>query len=396
MLWTGSINADSIIDTKNAAGMIGMINTALDTANASQIQTSKQDLQLMNLMVKTMEGTAGVYEVFESYQTFFQDEGTYMDYEEFEEQYKFWSFKRKGYGLKTGSFDQKTYRNWRERGVDLDQMVQKRTIEAIATYNNVYKPNIIFETLLTVPKDGAGADYPFGKVFGAIRNYKIQESKVVNLDSSASAGEVGSPIRNNWRAIKENTGLSPKDINFYKEYMGDIEGINEENLVVFGTSSAIGEFKNLYSDFSPTTEEIISNGVPTGVQAWTVDGLTLIAVKSPFPKKTLAFINPDASVNGIISKLVSNVPEYQGVSIEFPDNGVKFISNGKDFQGSNLIINPEGYHMTGVLDVLWVDIDPGSASSDRLMQPAGFTKISNKKADLRRKWNKTVNKRVAK
>jgi len=50
--------------------------------------------------------------------------------------------------------------------------------------------------------------------------------------------------------------------------------------------------------------------------------------------------------------------------------------------------------MTGILDVLWVDIDPANFSSDRLMQAAGFTKIEQQKTDLRGKWNKTVNKRV--
>ena len=46
--------------------------------------------------------------------------------------------------------------------------------------------------------------------------------------------------------------------------------------------------------------------------------------------------------------------------------------------------------MTGVLDVLWVDIATANADSDRLMQTAGFTKIANKSKDLRAKWNKSV------
>ncbi len=390
-IWNGSITADNIIAPEHSE-MVERLNVALDTANASQIMSPAKDLQFMSNMVRDIEGTEGTYEIYESFQAFFQDEGSYMNYEEFEEEYKYWSFSRKGYGIKNGSYDKKTFKNAKERGIDLDAVIEKRTMEILKTYTNLYKPYIIFETLMTVPADGAGVDYPFGKVFGAIRNYKIKERKLTNYDSTASAGELGSPVRNNWRTIKANTGISLEDINFYKQYMGDIEGIDEENLVVFGTSGAISQLKNLYSDFSPTTEEIISNGVPTGIQGWSVDGLTLVVVKTPFPKDTLAIVNPDAPF--LISRLISPVPEFNGVAIEFPNDGEKFVTNAKSFQGANVVIQDEGYHMTGILDVLWVDIDTSNADATRIMKTAGFNKIAAKKADLRNRWYKSVNEKV--
>lgn len=338
-IWNGSITADNIIAPEHSV-MIERLNVALDTANASEIMSPMKDLQFMSGMVRDIEGTEGTYEIYESFQAFFQDEATYMNYEEFEEEYKFWSFSRKGFGIKNGSYDKKTFKNAKERGIDLDATIEKRTMEILKTYTNLYKPYIIFETLMTVPADGAGADYPFGKVFGAIRNYKIKERKLTNYDSTATAGALGSPVRNNWRTIAANTGISLADVNFYKQYMGDIEGIDEENLVIFGNSGAISQLKNLYSDFSPTTEEIISNGVPTGIQGWSVDGLTLVVAKTPFPKDVLCIVNPDAPF--LISRLVSPVPEFQGVAIEFPTDGEKFVTNAKSFQGANVVIQEEG------------------------------------------------------
>ena len=43
---------------------------------------------------------------------------------------------------------------------------------------------------------------------------------------------------------------------------------------------------------------------------------------------------------------------------------------------------------------MFVDLDPANASADRLMQPAGFTKIATKKKALKSKWNKSVNEIV--
>ena len=51
-------------------------------------------------------------------------------------------------------------------------------------------------------------------------------------------------------------------------------------------------------------------------------------------------------------------------------------------------------HLTGRLDGMFVDIDPANSSADRLMQPAGFTKIANKAKDVRKKWYGSVNELV--
>ena len=391
--WVGSLNADSVVSQDHVQA-IEEVMVALDTANATEITSRRKDLALMGEMVKTIEGIPGTYELYESFSGYFQDDSEFLDSEEFETEYESFNFKRKGYAVKNGSYDAKTYQQFEERGVDIDREVQKKTVQLIAKYNNIYKPNIIFDALLTVPTDGSGAAFPFGTAFGAIRNYQIKESKLTNYDSAAVAQALGSKVRNNWRTIASDTGISLADVNFAKDYMGDIEGIDEDNLIVFGKSSALSKFRNLFSDFSSVEEEIIINGIPTGVQAFTVNGFTLISVKTVFPKDMLCFVNPNAEY--LISKLVSPLEKYRGLAIEFPRDDEKFLSNTKGFQGAKLVIQSEGYHMTGVLDVLWMDIeeDASNANEDNLMQEAGFAKITNKKAALGGQWNKSVNERV--
>ena len=391
--WIGSLNADSVVSQDHVQA-IEEVMVALDTANATEITSRRKDLALMGEMVKTIEGVPGTYELYESFAGYFQDDSEFLDSEEFETEYESFNFKRKGYAVKNGSYDAKTYQQFEERGVDIDREVQKKTVQLISKYNNIYKPNIIFDALLTVPTDGSGVAFPFGTAFGAIRNYQIKESKLTNYDSAAVDQALGSKVRNNWRTIASDTGISLADVNFAKDYMGDIEGIDEDNLIVFGKSSALSKFRNLFSDFSSVEEEIIINGIPTGVQAFTVNGFTLISVKTVFPKDMLCFVNPNAEY--LISKLVSPLEKYRGLAIEFPRDDEKFLSNTKGFQGAKLVIQSEGYHMTGVLDVLWMDIeeDASNASEDNLMQAAGFTKITNKKAALGGQWSKSVNERV--
>jgi hypothetical protein len=391
--WVGSLNADSVVSQDHVQA-IEEIMVALDTANATEITSRRQDLALMGEMVKTIEGVPGTYELYESFSGFFQDDGDYLDPEEFETEYDSFNFKRKGYAVKNGSYDEKTYQDFEERGVDLDREISKKTVQLIAKYNNVYKPNIIFDALLTVPTDGAGAAFSFGTNFGAIRNYEIREEKLTNFDSTASDEALGSRTRNNWRTIADAAGISLADVNFAKEYMGDIEGIDEDNLLVFGTSSSLSKFQNLFSDFSPVQEEIIVGGIPSGVQGFTVNGFTMISVKTPFPRDMIAFVNPNAEY--LISKLISPMEKYRGLAIEFPRDDEKFLSNTKGFQGAKLKIQSEGYHMTGVLDVLWMDIeeDASNASADRLMQTDGFTKVTTKKTALQRQWYKSVVERV--
>ncbi len=385
-IWAGSITAGEVI-SPDKSDVIAKINVALDSANASEITTARDDIALLGNFVKVIEGVNGSYEVFEEFSGLFQDDGDFLDPEEFKESYAKWTFQRKQYAIKNGSYDKKTFKDAEERKIDLDTVVDKRTMEIIARFMNIYKPNVLFEELMKVPTASGG----FYEKFGAVRDTVVKESKLVNVDSTAAAGTTESVTRNNWRAIKSNTGLSLDDTSWVKEYMGNVEGIDEDNLIVFGTSATLEKYKALFSDYSPTKEEILINGVPSGVQSWTIDGLTLVASKM-MVKDILMFVNPDAKY--LISKLVSPLAKYQGLAIDVPDELNKFVTDAKDLLGSKLVIQSEGVHMTGRLDVLFLDTDITRFNADREMQAGGFAAIEKKRTALRKKWYGSVNELV--
>ena len=338
-IWSGSLTANEVLDV-NASDAILEIGVALDAVNATDATTANNDLALLGVMVKERQGVPGTYDVFKDSQALFQDDSEYLDAEEFKEEYAKWSFNRRGYAIKNGSFDKKTFKDAKERKIDIEGVVTDRTMSILATYNNIYKPNVIFETIMTVPTSGGG----FYEKFGFVRNVPVKKSKLIDYDSTAADGALGSLVRNNWRTIASNTGLTLADIQFYKQYFGEIEGIDEENLVVYGNSSSLLTIKNLYSTYSQEYQEITSNGMPTGVQGIHIDGMTLVVTKS-LPKNTILILNPDSQM--LITKLVSELPEFRGVAIETIKDDDKLISNVQALQGAKIVIQEEG--LTNIL-----------------------------------------------
>lgn len=393
VMWNGSIMSDVVL-ADNAVDPMYMIERALDNANASEIISPKKDLQLLSLMTKQVTDDR---ELQYSTEYYFQDNTEYLDSEEFAPEIKSWQFTRRDFAIKDGSFDSKTFKNAREKRIDLNLEVAKRTVEILATYTNIYKPYVMFETLLTVPTDGGAVDHPLGTKYGAIRNNKISKRKIKNYDANATNGDVGSLVRNNWRSIGNSVGINFDDLSFYTQLMEDVEGIYTENLVFFGSSADISlTIRNCFSDFSETLEEVLVGGVGTGVFAKTVNGVKFIAVTTSFPRKVLALINTGAEY--LITHRISEVPEYQGVAIELPTRKQKFLTSAEDFEGSKIVIQEEGYFMTGILDVMFIDIDEANwdNTEKRIMQPAGFTKVINKQKDLKSYYYKSVIEKVSK
>lgn len=390
--WNGSMTSDIILADDASPAILG-VEMALDKANASEITTPRDDLRLLNLMTKTIEGVEGTYQAVGSFGIYFHDNTDNMDAEEFKEEYNEWKFGRKDLAVKNGSYDNRTFKRAKEMKVDLDVQIANRTIEILATYENLYKPFIMFQTLMTVPADGGGAEFPYNKEFGAIRNRLIDKRKIKSYSSTATARALGSNIRDNWRAIKSSSGVTFDDIEFCQKYISEPVGIFKQNLVLFGDSSDLSTIKrNVFSDFSPSLEEVLVGGIPSGVQATTVDGLKMIAVTTPLPEKVVAFINTGAE--DLITVLESPEPEFRGIAVEFPKDGEKFVSNAKSFQGAKVVIQEVGYHMTGALDVLFLDLDGDNASPDRLMQADGFTKVENKVKDLAGLYYQPLNRRI--
>ena len=335
-IWSGSINSSTVLSDAYTPA-IAEIEVALDAVNSTDIKTYANDIALMGFMIKEKEGTEGTFDIAKEFNGLFQDDSEHLDPEESETTYAKWYFTRKAYSMKTGSFDKKTFKNAIENKIDIEKLVADQTVEILGKYRNVYLPCIIFDTILTVPQAGGGF-YELNH-YGFVRNTEIKPSKVINYDPTATAGDKGSAIRNNFRAIASNTGLSSEDIKWFKSYMGEIEGIDEENLLVLGNSDAISEFEDLYPPTSRVLEDITVNGMPTGIQKYSIYGITPIVTKS-LPPKMLLFINPDSKA--FITKLISPEAMFRGVAIETMSDEDNIISNVKSLQGSKVLIQEEG------------------------------------------------------
>ena len=389
--WNGSMTSNLVLADKPAVEMLA-IEQALDRANATQITTPREDLALLGLMTKTVEGKAGAYQAVSSFAGYFHDNTDYMDAEEFHEEYNEWRFGRRDYAVKNGSYGARAYKSAIEDGVNIDANIAKKTIELLATYENIFKPYIVFETLLTVPADGGGADFPYEKEFGAIRNRAVDKRKLKSPNLTASAGAMGGLVRNNWRTIASSAGVNRADTDFCTKYITEPVGIFKSNVVLFGDSSDLSEIQlNVFSDFSPTTEQILVGGIPTGIQVNSFNGLKMVSITTALPEKVVAFINTGA--DDIITKLESSTAEFKGVAVEFPRKGEKFVANAEAFDGAKIVIQEVGYHMTGVLDVLFLDIDTDNAETNRLMNADSIAKVEQKAKDLKAMYYVPLNKR---
>lgn len=381
--WNGSVTAGEYVSADHSR-VVDELNVALDAVNAEDVEVGLNDMRVVMPFIMTKEGRPGVYEVYEDFEPFFQSDGAYLDPEEYKKTYDKWNFNRQSYTVKNSSFEPEMFKKWEENGVNPEEELMDKTMTIISKYNNIYKPNIIFETLMTVPTGGTG----FYSEFGFARNTPVKQSKLIDPDTGATAGDLGSTTRNHFRAINSNTGVSIEDVNFIKDYMAEYVDVDENNLICLGNSSALTQFRNLYSDFSPTTEIILQDGIVDGVQSWEVDGLTLIKTKM-LPRNMLLFI--DGGAPFMITKLVSKLEKYRGLAVQ-PENMLIKFADAMTLKGSKFIIQEEGYHLTGRLSGIWLDIDPAryDNSGKRLMQSNGFTELNRRRATVRSKWNKEV------
>ena len=346
------------------------------------------DLKLLMPMVTSIYGQEGTYQVFKQMESYFQDNGAQLDPEMFKKKLNKWFFTRKGYALRNSSFDKKTFQKMDEEyGADsaMNTLVTdllESTANAIAVYQNIYLPNVVFEKLLKVPTGGVD----FYEEFGFARNTTVEKTAIKKYKSGASAGEKGSLIRNHYRAIADGAGLTLDDMTFYKSYLGEYGSVNKNGLIIMGDDTALGDIKALYSQYDPVSWEIVRNGIPTGVQGEKINGMVLINVDWTPENKAFIF-NGDADT--LITKLESKNPAYRGLAIETDDVQDRF-EDVELLKGAKIVIQEEGYEVTGRLQGLWVDLDADNFAADRIMKTAGIVELNEGSDDARAKWYKGV------
>ena len=374
-------SAEAIFNADAINKVLENIQFGLDAVNdASNDYTYKnKDLALMANHIYTVEGQSGMKMAFEDLEVYFQDSGIALLPREYKEEYNEWTLRSKGYEIKDASFTPDFFHNELAGGRNPLNKLAKVQLAIAKKYLNVFQPNFVWETLLTVPTEGG--DY-YSK-FGALRNTVVQTSMLENVIEGAPDGQKGSLVRNHYRAIKNGTGVEAEDFQFIKEYIAEYVGIDPNDLRMAGTLATENKLRGIFN-YGATLDEITMNGL----QGKNIEGMPFNATKM-LPDNIIMFYvdTPDLP---ILTKLINNVEEYRGLTIRGEKHFKKFPETLEEFVGSKYMIEPVGMHFTGRHAVIFLDIDPARADANRIMTQAGLDAISNRKKVLHEQWNSVV------
>jgi len=378
----GSISAGQLLD--NPSDVYFEIVGSLDAVNDKYAVYSDRDLKFIEAFISDVEGENGTIVSYEYFDVFFGDNGIGLNPQDFNESYEKWSLNSRSYAIKNASFEPELFKSAEIRGQDVARLVMDRTDAIIRKYQNVFKKNIAYEALMTIPT--TGGSYLSKK--GALLNTVVKDSMLEDVDSTATAGDLKSTTRNHWRTVASSTlGLTFEDIQFYKAYLSEYVDVDESNILCLANNVGMGKFLSVY-DSAARADEFKITGTPTE----TIDGVQI--VKSNVPSNDmLIFIagsTAEEGSNKLITRLQDPLAKYQGLGI-IPINPHTRFHDAYDLIGAKFVIQNIGYEMTGRHYVLFVDINANRASSDRIMQAGGFAEIQRRKNFLHGRWYRGVN-----
>lgn len=377
-------SADVLIDVNEVKKVLDNIKYGLDAINdkSDEYEYRVEELMLLEDQIQRVEGQSGTQLVYEDFEIFFQDGGMALSPQEYEEEYNKWTLHSKYYEIKDGSFTPDFFRKELKAGRNPLAKLEDKAIAIQKKYLNVFKPNIVWEALLTVPTAG-GTYY---EKFGALRDTTVKESMIEQVIAGAAAGEKGSLVRNHYRAIANATGVESADLQFIKEYFNEYPDVNVNDIVMVGSLGSENQLRKVFTD-SITTDNIIVNGLP----AVGIEGMPFVKTKM-LPDNIIAFVvkTPDAP---ILAELTLPNEEFKGLNWIPEKSYKKYPEELEDLvNGSKYEISDIGYHFIGRHRVLFLDITPDAAhaSADRIMKDAGIALITNKRKSLNRLWKSVV------
>lgn len=321
---TGSNSAGTFLE--NADRNIVKIVSALDSMNSSAVLPQLKGMDFLNSFIRSIEGTEGHTEGFAEYNVYASDDGSYADANTWQESYVKWTFNRRGFVVKDKDFTAKLIREAQERKQDLAPIVENR-IKAIADmYVNKYIPNRTYETLFQVPE--AGGEYT-RKPEGFLRDVEVDPTMLkVGAQTEAYLK------RNHYRALGDaSVGITADDIEDIVEFLSEYRDINDANIVAIASRRSIYRLKETLK--YDGNVDIFNR---TGQQADPICGVLFIT-NDFMPKDWILFL--DGQTTGLITKLISPVPEFRGMAIE-KDGGFSRVENIYDLVGSFFRIQPEG------------------------------------------------------
>ncbi len=378
---TGSLtNGSYIVTGEQVADTLDDIRVGLDAVNdkTNVYEYKNIDYALMAGHIEKVRGRDGEKLTYEDWQVFFQDAGVALTPEEYNETYNEWTLHCKEFESKNGSFTPDFIKKQEKAHKNPLNVLQKRSEGIINKYENVFKPNYLWEAILEVPTTGGG----YYEKFGALRNTAVDASLLEEVLDGASAGAKGSVIRNHFRAIVNNTGVEASDYQAIKEYFAEYIGVDVNDLKSVGSLGTENMLRGVFTDTIMIDDNIVKGTLPV------IEGVPFRQTKM-LPDGIVGFYI-DGFDNPIVAELTSDIDKYTGLNFVVEKDNNKFPSTLGEVQGAKFIIEDVGYQIIGRHQLLFLDITPANADANGQMKSAGFTLLERKKVSLNRQWKNAI------
>lgn len=337
-------------------------------------------LSLLRNNIKRYEGRSGIKVTEETYNMLFEDYGENTAPIPYKEQYSEWTLTAQKYQARNWAFTTDWWEDMERYGKNPGEALIDKVAAVTNKYENVFLPNIVMQAMYYVPKDGG----EFTEDFGALRNVEIPESMMVRVNPNAAAGERGSVIRNNFRAIVDNSGVQMSDLKDLAAYVDDIQDINPGNLIGIVNTYTRNHLSEVFAD----TMSQDKFDAELGTEVFKVGPFRFVEVKEGLDN-IITFIAVEQG-RPLIAELTNPNPNYKGLRLKSEITNPKFelpedLVNNK---GTKFIIEDIGLHWIGRQYLYFLDIDPTRASADGLMQQGGFDEIKAKSFSLLKQWKR--------
>lgn len=375
-------NLGSIFEGRDIEGqgldIIESMTASLAAANIkfANYDFKSEDLSYFTQFVNRVEGNSGTVLPVEEFRMFFQSAGDVLSPKTYNEKYSKWVLYSESYEALNASFTPRWWKKSILSGANPGSKIIQRTKDAIKTYEKIFLPNLIFQSMLHVPADGA--DYYDD--FGALRNTEVSEGILLNVDDGATAGDVESTTRNHYRAIKNDTGVEIDDYRFISRMMNNYSDVNVSVGRAFCSLGTSQELIDLFDD-TMTTDNLNKEGM-----VGKINNIPHEVVKM-LPENIVMFMFAEPG-DTVFAELTSPDARFKGLRIEGRTIGMAF-DKLQDLQNSKFVIEDIGMHLVGRHRVVFLDIDPNRNDEDnRLMTEAGLQELRDKAVRLEKEWKR--------
>lgn len=277
----------------------------------------KTELGLLLPFVKTYFGDTGKPVVFEDYQIKFQNYNENSNPSTPNATRNMINLYSEAFEVSNGSFTTSWFRKIDKAEGNPMQEIEEQTDAIMNVYENVFKPNYVWQALLQVPT--SGGDYYAQP--GALRDVVVDKSLLKNYKSTATAGDIYSNNRLNWRGIA-GAQIAGDDLKFVKEYLNNLKGVNPSKIIGFGNLGSLHQLEEVFDDAKTRDELKLGQLQFEGMIAYGMK----FAMTDMLPENMLAFIVADEFAP-FLTSLEAKLDRYRGMTFQPERSFNKFGNN---------------------------------------------------------------------